>query len=163
MRAVANAAANAVKQALNASRDAAVRPKGWRLAPRPERNVRAYRDMPEAQADEQASGRLSGHAGCRLRPQAGTALSSGPKGQHRYRCPAGGVPVPGAPAVAGARVSADRMRRAQGNKALRTKVNGELVIGEVDAVVPVIGDDQPDITPTVSPSAVLNAAIGGPA
>jgi hypothetical protein len=55
------------------------------------------------------------------------------------------------------------MRRAQGNKALRTKVNGELVIGEVDAVVPVIGDDQPDITPTVSPSAVLNAAIGGPA
>jgi hypothetical protein len=27
---------------------------------------------------------------------------------------------------------------------LRTKINGELVIGEVDAVVPVIGDDQPD-------------------
>ncbi|PLV50795.1 hypothetical protein X011_12980 [Mycobacterium tuberculosis variant microti OV254] len=30
------------------------------------------------------------------------------------------------------------------NKALRRKKNGELVLGEVDAVVPVIGDDGPD-------------------
>jgi hypothetical protein len=41
----------------------------------------------------------------------------------------------------------------KGNKALRTKVNGEWVIGEVNAVVPVIGDDAPDQHEAAQPSA----------
>ena len=52
----------------------------------------------------------------------------------------GGAPPPGG--GGGQRGSTGKEHKA--NKALRRTKNGELVIGEVDAVVPVIGDDGPD-------------------
>jgi hypothetical protein len=60
--------------------------------------------------------------------------------------PAGGGSGAGSPGGggAGAGQRGQNEKEHKANKALRTKANGELVIGEVDAVVPVIGDDLPD-------------------
>jgi hypothetical protein len=54
---------------------------------------------------------------------------------------AGGVP-PGGGGGGGQRGPNAKEHKA--NKALRRKKNGELILGDVDAVVPVIGDDGPD-------------------
>jgi hypothetical protein len=52
---------------------------------------------------------------------------------------AGGGPAGGGGGGAGAGGGKEH----KSSKALRSKNNGELVMGEVDAVVPVIGDDGP--------------------
>ncbi|ODR07712.1 hypothetical protein AWC25_25335 [Mycobacterium sherrisii] len=71
-------------------------------------------------------------------PGAAAARAGGPLGAGGS---AGGTP-PGGGGGGGQRGPGGKEHKA--NKALRRKKNGELVLGEVDAVVPVIGDDGPE-------------------
>jgi hypothetical protein len=57
---------------------------------------------------------------------------------------AGGSPGGGSPGGGGGGQRGPGAKEHKANKALRRKKNGELVLGEVDAVVPVIGDDGPE-------------------
>ena len=57
---------------------------------------------------------------------------------------AGGSPGGGSPGGGGGGQRGPGGKEHKANKALRRKKNGELVLGEVDAVVPVIGDDGPE-------------------
>jgi len=77
---------------------------------------------------------------------AGLLRSSSLSRMKRPGAPAGGGSGSGSPGGggAGAGQRGQNEKEHKANKALRTKANGELVIGDVDAVVPVIGDDQPD-------------------
>jgi hypothetical protein len=64
----------------------------------------------------------------------------------------GSGPGSGAPPGGGGGQRGPTGKEHKANKALRRKRNGELVIGEPDAVVPVIGDDGAD-TEAPEPSA----------
>ena len=73
---------------------------------------------------------------------------------HRGRAPQASAGWPGSGSPSGGGGGGQRGpggKEHKASKALRRKRNGELVIGEPDAVVPVIGDDGPD-TEAAEPS-----------
>ena len=129
-----------------------MRPKGWQDLVRKGPNGMSGPTAPHAGG---AGGRagvgpsLSGHAGVPVAAASKELAVSTPGAQganSAVGAQAGGGSGGGSPSGGGAgggqRGQGEKEHKA--NKALRTKINGELVIGEVDAVVPVIGDDQPD-------------------